>query len=302
VAGVVVVIPLLAAVVYFTAGEPDAVSVAGASQVLQLDPETQRVEIETWRDALAGRVRNRPEDAQSWYLLGVTRMQLGEFGAAAEAFASAHGQIGADPIVDLYWLQSRYLAAGGEIDDQSRAIAERILEGRPNHPLVLEMLAIEAYRTGEYRSAVEHLNRALNNPLAPSQYSALLSGLEQAREQMGEVAPSVDVQVSAPPEAPRDATLFVIARPPGGGMPYAVIRRPASLLPLAVRLDDTTAMNPALTLSAAGEIQVVVRLSRSGSPTPAPGDWEWQSEVLSVEALAQPMTLTAALTPRSGDS
>ena len=113
--------------------------------------------------------------------------------------------------------------------------------------------------------------------------------------------PSVDVQVTAPPEAPREGTVFVIARPPGGGMPYAVIRRPAALLPLGVRLDDTTAMNPALKLSDAAEIQVVVRLSRSGDPTPAAGDWEWQSEALPVTDLAQPLTLEAALKPR-GDA
>lgn len=296
---VAALVPVLALGVYLTAGEPDAVSIAGASQVLELDPQDQRAEIEQWRDALEKRVSNRPDDAQSWYLLGVSRLQLGEFATAAEAFASAHELTGADPNIDLYWLQARYLAADGQMDERSRAIAQRVLERRPNHPLVLEMFAIDAYRGERYREAVEHLNRALNNPLSAHQFAALLGGLEQARSRMGNLAPSVDVRVTAPPQAPREGTLFVIARPPGGGMPYAVIRRPAGMLPLEVRLDDTTAMNPQLELSAAGQFQVVVRLSRSGRPTPGPGDWEWQSEVLEVDALSEPATLEATLAPRA---
>jgi len=294
---VALLVPMLAALVYWSVGEPAAPQIAGASEVLSLDPQTDRVRIERWRDRLEGRVAARPADGQSWFLLGAARLQLGNFAAAADAFASASERTGSDPSLDLYWLQARYLAAGGSLDERSRAIAARVLEARPNHPLVLEMYAISAYRAGDYRQAVEFLNRALGNDLSRGQLEALLAGLAQARSRMKPLDPSVDVAVSVPSSAPRNATLFVIARPPGGGMPYAVVRRPARLLPLEVRLDDTVSMTDARPLSGAEAFEVVVRLSRSGTAAPAPGDWEWRSEVLRPGELASPVRLAADLAP-----
>lgn len=294
-----ILLPAAGIGVYLSAGEPDAMTLAGASEVLRLDPEADRDRIEGWRGHLARRVEARPEDGQSWYLLGVSRLQLGEFGAAADAFSRAHRHMGSDPHVSLYWLQARYLAAGGRMDERSRALAEQVLEARPSQPLVLEMLAFDAYRRGDYQTAVTQLNQALNNPLPGRQRAALLGALEQARGRMGTLSPTIDVAVTAPPGAPRSGTLFVIARPPGGGMPYAVVRRPAEALPLSVRLDDTVTMS-GLKLSNAEQIQVVVRLSRSGNPTAGPGDWEWQSRTLEPGEAGEPLTLQANLAPLGG--
>lgn len=290
-------VPLLAVAVYLSAGEPGADRVVGAVQVLRLDPREQRDEIESWQERLADRVASRPDDAQSWYLLGVTRLQLGAYDQAAAALAQARELAGSDPTLDIYWLQARYLAGNGALDAQSRQVAEGILERQPNQPLVLEMFAIDAFHRSDYRQAVEFLNRALNGPLPASQQAALLAGLERARAEMAPLVPSIDVAVSAPPEAPRDATVFVLARPPGGGMPLAVARRPAALLPLSVRLDDAASMSPAARLSDAARFEVVVRLSRSGSPSAAPGDWEWRSAVLDAPRDAEPLSLEAELAP-----
>jgi cytochrome c-type biogenesis protein CcmH len=292
-----VLLPVAAFGVYWSVGEPTADAVAGAVAVLQLDPEQDRAEIERWRERLARRVALEPDDAQSWYLLGSTGLQLGEFGAAEEAFAKAAAITGPDAVIDVYWLQARYLAQGGTLDATTREIADRVLAQRGNHPLVLEIYAIDAYRRGAYREAVGYLNRALSNELGAAQLQALLAGLDEARAQMGPILPRIEIAVSASAEAPPGATLFVIARPPGGGMPYAVIRRPASMLPLTVQLDDTVSMNPDLPLSGAPAFEVVVRLSRSGTPAAQPGDWEWRSAAFAAADLAEPVRLDAALAP-----
>lgn len=290
-----IALPLVGFGVYWFVGEPSADSVAGASVVLRLDPEQDRAALDDWRARLERRVAREPEDAQSWYLLGSVALQIGDFAPAAEAFARAAAVTGPDPVVDVYWLQARYLAQGGEFDPRTREIAERILERNPSHPLVLELYAIDAYRRGEFRSAVGYLNRALNNDLGEQQVDMLLAGLDAARARMEPLLPSIEVAVSAADAAPRDAVLFVIARPPGGGMPYAVVRRPASRVPVTVQLDDTVSMNPELPLSRAPEFEVVVRLSRSGTPAPHPGDWEWRSRPFAAADLTGPVALEAHL-------
>ena len=101
-------------------GEPRALDLVGASEVLRARPDTDRASIEHWREPTGAAGGERPEDGQSWFLLGVSRLELGQYAAAADAFAKAHRYLGSDPNINLYWLQARYLAAGGKLDEMSR--------------------------------------------------------------------------------------------------------------------------------------------------------------------------------------
>ncbi len=294
---VAIVVPLLAVSIYQRVGEPDAQVLQHGVEVMQLDPEKDTLALDRWRNTLATRVADKPDDAESWYLLGHIYLKTSSFQRAAEAFAMAHNVFGDDLSIDLYWLQSRYLAANGVLDDASRAIAERILGRQANHPVVLEMLAIDAYRTGDYRRAVGLLNRALSVPQDLLQQAALTAGLKQARSLLGDLNPSIDVRLTASESPPPNATLFVIARPVGGGMPFAVVRRPAHPLPESIRLDDAVSMNPAAPLSAAVEIEVVARISLAGTPMAHPGDWEWRSEPVVLKEVDPTMVLAAELKP-----
>ena len=298
-------VPLASTAIYLSLGDPGAMELDGAEVVLQLDAGNHEGVLSEWQDRLSARVAGKPDDSQSWYLLGHVELKLSNYQRAAEAFAEAHKFHGNDINIDLYWLQARYLAAGGQVDQGTSAIAMRILKSVPNQPLVLEMFAIDAYRRGNFKGAVTFLNRALTNPLSPEQREALSSGFVEAREMLGDLKPSVDVAIDvarnlagdAEAQIPEGATLFVIARPLGGGMPFAVVRRPSVTLPLTVRLDDAVSMNPAAGLSQAQEIEVVVRLSRSGAAMAQPGDWEWRSQAIKLADLEDPLELVAPLRP-----
>ncbi len=294
-------LPLASSAIYLSLGDPGAMDLKGAEVVLQLDTQNHGGILSEWQDKLSLRVAAKPGDAQSWYLLGHVELKLNNYQRAAEAFAEAHSFHHNDISIDLYWLQARYLAASGQIDQGTSDIGRRILKTVPNQPLVLEMFAIDAYRSGNFKEAVTFLNRALTNSLAPGQREALSSGFAAARAKLGDLKPSVDVEVLVEEEAedqiPEGATLFVIARPLGGGMPFAVVRRPSVKLPLTIRLDDAVSMNPAVGLSQAGEIEVVVRLSRSGAAMAQPGDWEWRSDPIKLAELDHPLRLVAPLNP-----
>lgn len=284
--------------VYSVVGDPEAMSLAGAEVVFDLDPAEDKDLLNEWRERLNRRVDDKPGDAKSWYLLGHVDLRLARFNSAAEAFAmarEAHG--GEDPSIDIFWLQARYMAAGGVLDATSRGIADRVLATNPNQPLVLEMYAIDAFRREAYEESVSLLNRALSNPTRGNHLNSLEVGFSQARERLGVLPGAVDVAIESAVEIPRGMTLFVIARPVGGGMPFAVVRRPATGLPRTIRLDDAVSMNPAAPLSAAGEVEIVVRLSRSGTAMAHPGDWEWQSEPFSPADSETPRQLMATLEP-----
>lgn len=102
----------------------------------------------------------------------------------------------------------------------------------------------------------------------------------------------IDVRVRLDPAvaaaANPDDTVFVFARAVSGPrMPLAIVRTNVAALPLTVRLDDTTAMAPGMRLSVFDEVEVIARVSRTGSAMPASGDLQGQAGPLSPGDTAQ---------------
>jgi len=248
-------------------------------------------------DVLESRVDARPEDAESRYLYGHVLLKQQRYARAAEAFAKAHELVGDDLAIESYWLQARYLAAKGEVDEQSVSIAERILERDPGNVPVLQLMSVHHARNGNFKASLQLLNRALGVVRDDESRATLLAFMEQVRVHVPPELPAIEVDVKVAKGAPAQATVFVIARPVGGGIPYAVERRPVAMLPFQVRLDDLASMNPANLLSAAQQVEVVVRLSLSGQPAAAPGDWEWRSEPVQIAGMQQLARLAAFLSP-----
>lgn len=290
-----VFLPLLAGFIYLQVGDPTADALVGARSVLTLADEDPA--LEKWLDVLEARVDARPEDAESRYLYGHVLLKQQRYARAAEAFASAHELVGDDVAIESYWLQARYLAANGEVDAQSVKIAERILERDPGNVPVLQLLSVHHAREGDFKASLQLLNRALGVVRDDDSRATLLSFMEQIRVHVPAELPAIEVKVQSAAGAPAQATVFVIARPVGGGVPFAVERRPVTMLPFQVRLDDLASMNPANLLSAAQQVEVVVRLSLSGQPAAAPGDWEWRSDPVQIAGMQQLAQLEAFLSP-----
>ena len=82
--------------------------------------------------------------------------------------------------------------------------------------------------------------------------------------------------------APTDS-IFVFARAAQGPrMPLAVIRKTVQDLPLTFTLDDSMAVMPSMKLSSVDTVIVGVRISKSGSATPSPGDLQGLSQPVKV--------------------
>lgn len=276
-------VPTLGAATYLAVGEPDALWLVDSAEVLSLDAGTERSRLREIADSLTGRTASHPDDHESWYLLGHAHLKLERFAAAADAFEAVTGITGPDKRVDAYWLQARFLAANGSLDDTSKTIADRLLADSPSDSLTLEILALAAFRQGDYAQAAAFLQRALSGELMPSRRASLEQGLARARSELGELTPRIEVAITVAETPPAGSALFVLARPVGQRMPLAVVRQPAAAGIVSIRLDDTSAMNPAATLSSAEAVEVIARISRSGMAAADPADWRWQSDPLAIE-------------------
>lgn len=84
----------------------------------------------------------------------------------------------------------------------------------------------------------------------------------------------ISLSAEAAAALPAEATVFLIARDPAQPMPpIAATRRMLSDLPALVELGDRESMVPGRNLSGFAEFELLARVSLSGQPMAAPGDW-----------------------------
>mgnify|MGYP006095769335 CR=1 FL=1 len=300
-AGLVLV--ALSIIVYSNLGDYRLPEIRGAEAVLELSMEANEADILSWQGRLQRWLVDNADDAKSWYLLGHSQLKLGNFAQAAESFANTNALVENDISVKFYWLQSRYLAMKGVLDVTSKRLAEEILKVDPTNDSVLEILAIAAISEGESATAIKLLNQSLSGLRDARRQVATIQAIGKLRETLSPQPQGISVEVSAlaalAAEVDKAATVFIVARPIGGGMPYAAVRRPAALLPFSVRIDDLVSMSDARKLSSAENFEIMVRLSSSGIAQAQEGDWVWRSQPLNGANLAT-NTVQAVLAPALG--
>ena len=276
------VLAVVAVGLYAIWGEPHAPVLARVGAVLasgELDADT----LARAEKALAARVARNPEDANTWFLLGHSRMRLSDYGGAEDAFARLRDLAGPNEEVDAAWARASYLAAGG-MNATTREVVKGVLAARPDHPAMLEMLALDAMRRGEFAEASGYLARATGQPLPESRRAVLEQLTTFVRSQLDPARPLIEVFVKVEGEM-RRPWLIVFARPVSGGMPLAVVRQKVEASQ-TVLLDDTVGMGSAPRLSMGGLVEVVARLSETGNAVAAADDLEVSTRP--VDPRAQP--------------
>jgi cytochrome c-type biogenesis protein CcmH len=161
----------------------------------------------------------------------------------------------------------------------------------PNSEKALFFAAIAAQRRGERDLAVERYRRMLAQEPPPNiraiidaQIRALGAEPAAGPAAAGPVAavPEVLVSVSIAPalaeavradqDASDGAVVFVFIRRPGESGPPLAAKRIAARLPFEVRLNESDAMLPGVTLQVGETVEVSARVARDGNATPRSGD------------------------------
>lgn len=260
------------------------------ARAAQLDDLLQRLE---------ARLKANPNDVTGWLLLGRSYASTQRFAQAGVAYQRAY-DLSRGENVDAILGLGEALAMSDEASLGGRAgqLFDEALMRAPNHPKALWFGSMAALQSGDLHKGRDRLQRLLaQNP--PEDLRRVLErqiqDLNQQLDEAGQaqaIAPSVAgaprpsrsirVAVSIAPEVARaldrPVSLFVLARDPAGGAPLAVQRRSSSELPLTIVLSERDAMLPTRTLAGAQHVQVVARLSHSGTPQAQSGDWFGQAD------------------------
>ena len=172
-------------------------------------------------------------------------------------------------------------------DAEAVALLQRALQNEPGHQRARWFLGIAQRQAGDNAAAAATWEPLLAQVDAATAAS-LRSEIESARTAAGLApAPAVEpglslrVRVSLDPAfAARvrmrgDASVFVIAREVGGApMPVAAEKHGVSELPFVTTLDDSDSPMPTRKLSQLREVELIARLSTSGTANRQDGDVE----------------------------
>jgi len=279
-----------------------AVEAAASAAGGQIGPQ----QIQAMVDQLAARLEKNPNDAQGWVMLARSYTVLGRFAQALPAYAKAVELVPGNAQILADYADTVAATKGTANNPQSIALIDRALAIDPKHPKALALAGTVAFERGDYAKAIADWQKIVDQ-LPPGNEFAdrIQSSIAEARERAtaaGVALPPASAAVAA--RAPGgtlaavaksatnaaavsgvvtldpalagqvqpDDAVFVFARPAGGRMPLAVLRKTVRDLPLTFTLDDSMAMSPAAKLSSATQVTVGARISKSGTALPQPGD------------------------------
>jgi cytochrome c-type biogenesis protein CcmH len=229
---------------------------------------------------LEARLQQTPDDADGWFLLGRTALENDDVVRAARAFERVVELVPDALAAGAYLAQARFMRDGNRVTPAVREAIDRVLAKMPDQPIMMELLAVDAFARGAYAETEGYLSRALAGGAEPERAPFLEAGIARARELQGlPPAPSgrsivASVGVAPGTTLPAGGTVFVVARGSASPMPLAVVRRDAAELPFSVTLDRSAAMSPALTLDGVTDVEVSARYSPRGSAERGDGDVE----------------------------
>lgn len=252
----------------------------------------QRAELAQLVEALTRRIQQKPDDGMAWLLLGRGQLVLGKTEQALTSLREARRLLGDDPRVLTDYAEALAQRDNGlDLSGAPQQLLDQALAKAPDYGKALWLGGLAAAGAGNYELAIRRWRHLLQQQPDNSEMAALIReniAIAQARLR---AAPTT-AQATAP--AQRGATklvvkvslladlrgrltaqdsLFVYAQAPQGPpMPLAVVRKPASELPLTVQLDDSQAMLPNHRLSNYDQVLITARISHSGQATPQPGD------------------------------
>ena len=282
-------VPLLAGALYLSLGNYQAIS---HSAEMAVDPDTLKLaEINKMVEGLAEKMKNNPDDAQGWLMLGRSYKFQQQYSKAVDAFANAYRLLGDQAEVMLLYADAIAYANDKNMAGKPTELVFKALALEPDNMTALWLGGMAKVQQGDVVNAIKLWKKlvALLPPGSESQQEiqALLAKIEseqpqaaaqpEATQKANVPGIAIDVQVSLAPELQKSAspgdTVFIYAQALSGPkMPLAIVRKQVSDLPLTVSLNDTMAMMPNMKLSNFPNVKLLARISKSGNAVSQPGD------------------------------
>lgn len=277
-------------------------------------------QIEAMVENLAARLKEQPNDAEGWAMLGRSYAVLGRHTEALPAFKQAMTLKSADPVLIADYADALAVTNGRNLEGEPLQLVERALAIDPNNLKALSLAGTAAFYRKDYSLALRHWEKMTQVDPNSEFVKQIQGGIEEARQLAAggvattnptaesatgtsakggaSVSGTVKLAASLANKPSPEDTVFVFARAlDGPRMPLAILRKQVKDLPLKFVLDDSMAMSPAARLSSAQQVVIGARISKSGNAIAQPGDLQGQSAPVKPGANGLTIEISQAVGP-----
>jgi len=299
-------VPVCALAVYLAVGNLGALAPnAGGTTMAQHGMSEQQFEALVER--LAARLKDNPDDAEGWMMLGRSYAVLERFGESAEAYAKAAARAPGNAQLLADYADALAMAQGRRLQGEPEKLVARALAIDPLNVKALLLAGTAAFNRNDYSGAVRYWQRILDAVPGESEMAqrvrtsiaearAMSTGRQAAapesKADRGRVRGVVKIVPELAAKVRPGDTVFIFARAEQGSrMPLAILRKQGRDLPAEFTLDDSMAMSPAAKLSDHPRVVIGARVSKSANATPQPGDLQGLSAPVRVGAGSVSVTI-----------
>ncbi len=310
------IIPASSGVLYWTLGNPAAMTHPAVSAVSQGGPggDAQMAEgLNQLIEQLRKKLEQNPNDGVGWGLLARSYMAMERYADAVPIFERATKLDPDNAGLLADFADALAVHQGRKLEGRPESLIQKALKLDPHNVKALMLSGTIAYNRKDFARAAKEWEDAHTYLPADDQESSdqLKASIAEAKRRMGG-GPSMNMLVANPPmeqakpakaAAPSGSsraitgkvilgpnlanraslpdTLFVFAKDVAGPpMPVSIVRASRKDLPFTFRLDDSTSPMPSRKLSDIDTVVIVARLSKSGKAMAESGDLEGMSQPL----------------------
>jgi len=293
---VLLAIPSASVLLYLVFGDyrvienPQLVSTAPQQQTAAA-PQMSLDEMTT---AIKQRLRDNPEDAEGWFMLGRTMMAKQQYDEAVAAYQRSNDLLPDEPGILFALADALAMQNNGNLLGEPEVLLQRGLDLAPNFPNGLWLAGMAAEQRNDYKTAHRYWTQLLpliaDNPTSTREIQGLIAMLEERDPGLANSVVSgtgvsikllVDISAELKAKASPDTTVFVYAKAmQGPPMPLAVRKLQLGDLPVSLTLSDADAMMPSMKLSSFNQVIVGARVSSSGNPVAQSGDFYTEQEAV----------------------
>ena len=307
------IIPAASGVLYWTLGNPAAMTHPTVSSAAQGGPggDAQMADsLNTLIDQLRKKLEQNPNDAVGWGLLARSYMAMERYADAVPIFERATKLDPNNAGLLADYADALGVHQGRKLDGRPETLIQKALKLDSHNVKALMLSGTIAYNRKDFARAAKEWEDAHAYLPPDDQESSdqLKASIAEAKRRLNG-GPSMGMMVANPPmEQAKPAkpaaqsgqsraitgkvvlgpnmagkalpdTLFVFAKDVAGPpMPVSIVRASKKDLPFTFRLDDSTSPMPSRKLSDIDTVVIVARLSKSGKAMPESGDLEGMSQ------------------------
>ncbi len=291
---VAALIPVMSIGLYLKLGEYRVIEnplLAEVEKTVQANnaADAQNMSIESMLERVKQRLKENPEDAEGWFIMGRTLMAMQQVDSAVTAFQRTYDLVGEDSGVMFTLADALALQNNGSMAGEPEQLVKRGLQLSPQDPTGMWLAGLAAEQRKDYKSAHQYWRDMLPLIADDAESSAeirRLLGILQKRDPTIEavasgtevpvvagISLSVDLDASLKDDAAPGDSVFIYAKAmQGPPMPLAVKKLTVRDLPVKVSLSDADAMIPTMKLSSFDQVIIGARISKTGNPVAQAGD------------------------------